>query len=355
MKKAFITGITGMDGSHLSEYLLSLGYEVHGIMRRHSVSESQDIRIADLNVQTYYGDMLDQSSLEKLLTDIQPDEVYNLAAQSHVRVSFEIPQFTCLANSIGVLNILEAYRKCCPKAKFYQASSSEMFGSSVDDDGFQRETTPMHPVSPYGVSKLFSYHMVNVYRKSYGLHCNNGILFNHSGPRRGEAFVEQKICKAAVRLKLGLQDKLELGNIYSYRDFGHSKDYVRAMHLMLQQPEAGNYVVSTGVTKSINDVVNYVFDKLDLSADFHLTIDPKHTRPNELDYLKGDSSNIRALGWQPEYTFETMLDEMIKNYIMKYATKIDLGCKDGSKEYVIYGNLGTQLIKNDVIKIVNVP
>ena len=311
MRKAFITGISGMDGSNLSEYLLSLGYEVHGIIRRHSTSESQDIRIASLPVKTYYGDVLDQSSLERLLQEIQPDEIYNLAAQSHVRVSFDIPQFTCLTNSIGVLNILEAYRKCCPHAKFYQASSSEMFGDSVDNDGYQRETTPMYPVSPYGVSKLFGYHMVNTYRNSYGLHCCNGILFNHSGPRRGIAFVEQKICRTAVRILKGLEDKLELGNIYSYRDFGHSKDYVRAMHLIINQPIPGNYVVATGITKSIEDVVNYVFGRLGISMD-KLVIDEKYKRPQELNYLKGDASCIRQLGWKPEYTFETMLDEMIQ-------------------------------------------
>ncbi len=333
MKKAFITGCTGMDGSHLTEYLLSLGYSVHGIMRRHSVSESQDSRIANLNITTYYGDLLDQSSLERLLTDIQPDEIYNLAAQSHVRVSFEIPQFTCLTNSIGVLNILEAYRKCCPKAKFYQASSSEMFGSSVDADGFQRETTPMHPVSPYGVSKLFGYHMVNNYRQSYGLHACNGILFNHSGPRRGEAFVEQKICKAAVRIKLGLQDHLELGNMHSQRDFGHSKDYVKAMHLILQQDKPDNYVVATGVTNSIADVAYYVFNKLGVNTN-NWRIDKKHTRPNELDYLKGDASRIRALGWQPEYTFETLLDSMIEHWINVYATTIEMTSKCGPDEYI---------------------
>ena len=324
---AFLTGISGMDGSNLSEYLLSLGYEVHGIIRRHSLSESQDQRIANLTIKTYYGDMLDQSSLERLLTEIQPTEIYNLAAQSHVRVSFEIPQFTCLSNSIGVLNILEAYRKCCPKAKFYQASSSEMFGSSVDPDGYQRETTPMHPVSPYGVSKLFSYHMTNVYRDSYGLFAANGILFNHSGPRRGEAFVEMKIVKTAVEIKLGLADKLELGNVHSYRDFGHSKDYVRAMHLILQQDKPDNYVVATGITKSVLDVVKYVFDKLGLSNKY-LIIDEKHKRPNELDYLKGDSSKIRALGWQPEYTFESMLDEMILHWMNHYSVP-----KDGSFSY----------------------
>lgn len=316
MKKAFITGISGQDGANLSEYLLSLGYEVHGIMRRHSTSESQDIRLVGLSVETYYGDLLDTGGLEKLLKEIQPDEIYNLAAQSHVRVSFEIPQFTSQVNSIGALNILETYRTACPKAKFYQASSSEMFGSSVDADGYQRETTPMHPVSPYGTAKLFAYHMVRTYRASYGLHCSNGILFNHSGYRRGLAFVEQKICNGAVRIKLGLQNNLELGNLSSYRDIGNSKDYVRAMHLILQQPHPDDYVVATGNTWSIDEIARYVFQKIDVSLDYIKSTDI-YKRPQELNYLKGDSSKIRRLGWEPVYTTEQTLDEMI-NYWVKY-------------------------------------
>lgn len=315
MKKAFITGIAGQDGSYLSEYLLSLGYEVHGIIRRHSVSESQDIRIAHLPIKTYYGDLADQSSLERLLTEIQPDEIYNLAAQSHVRVSFDIPQFTCQTNSLGVLNILEACRKCCPNAKFYQASSSEMFGSSCDEDGFQRETTPMHPVSPYGVSKLFGYHMVNLYRQSYGLHCCSGILFNHSGPRRGEAFVEQKIVKGAVKIKKGLQKELHLGNLNSWRDLGHSKDYVRAMHLIINQEKAENYVVSTGESHTIKSIVEYVFDSLGLDWMDLCRNSDDLKRPNELPYLKGDSTRIRNIGWKPEYNFETIIDEMLEHWL----------------------------------------
>lgn len=319
-KIAFITGISGMDGANLSGYLLSLGYEVHGIIRRHSTSESQDIRLKGLNVKTYYGDLMDTGGLERLLKEIQPDEIYNLAAQSHVRVSFDIPQFTFQTNALGTLNILEAYRTTCPTAKFYQASSSEMFGSSVDADGFQRETTPMHPVSPYGVAKLAAYHMVRTYRASYGLHCSNGILFNHSGYRRGLAFVEQKICNAAVRIKLGLQDKLELGNLNSYRDIGNSKDYVRAMHLMLQQPEPGDYVVATGETKSIKEILIYVYEQLGLDwmTAFH---NDSYERPQELKYLKGESSLIRSLGWKPEFTTEQTLDEMIE-YWMKYYNAI---------------------------------
>ena len=214
--------------------------------------------------------------------------------------------------------MLEAYRNACPKAKFYQASSSEMFGSSVDADGYQRETTPMHPVSPYGCAKLMAYHMVRTYRASYGLHATNGILFNHSGYRRGLAFVEQKICHAAVRILLGLQKTLELGNLSSYRDIGNSKDYVRAMHLMLQQPEAGDWVVATGESWSIGDILDYVLFKLRITGN-RLKHNDSYTRPQELEYLKGDSSKIRSLGWVPEYTTEQTLDEMIKHWMKVYG------------------------------------
>jgi GDPmannose 4,6-dehydratase len=316
MKKAFITGIGGQDGSYLAEYLLDLGYEVHGIIRRNSTPEHQQSRIDGnrFNLNVYYGDLLDQGSIEHLLDKIQPDEVYNLAAQSHVRISYDIPQFTAQTNALGVLNVLEACRRSCTNAKFYQASSSEMFGSSVDEDGFQRETTPMTPVSPYGCTKVFGYNIVRNYRNAYKLHASNGILFNHESPRRGSNFVTNKVVKAAVSIKLGLEDKLELGNMDAYRDWGHSRDYVRAMHLILQQSEPGDWVVATGETRSVRDMCEYVFSSLGLDYKQYVVQNNKFLRPEELPYLKGDSTKIRALGWKPEYTFEGMMDEMVEHW-----------------------------------------
>ena len=316
MKKAFITGIGGQDGSYLAEYLLDLGYEVHGIIRRNSTPEHQQSRIdaTRFNMTIYYGDLLDQGSIERLLDKIQPDEVYNLAAQSHVRISYDIPQFTAQTNALGVLNVLEACRRACPKAKFYQASSSEMFGSSVDKDGYQRETTPMTPVSPYGCTKVFGYNIVRNYRNAYKLHASNGILFNHESPRRGSNFVTNKVVKAAVSIKLGLEDRLELGNVDAYRDWGHSKDYVRAMHLILQQDEPGDWVVATGETRSVRDMCEYVFSSLGLDYKQYVVQNDKFLRPEELPYLKGDSTRMRALGWKPDYTFEGMMDEMVEHW-----------------------------------------
>jgi GDPmannose 4,6-dehydratase len=313
MKKAFITGIAGQDGSYLAEHLLKMGYEVYGIVRRNSVPENQQSRLEGIkeNLHVSYGDLLDQSSIEHLLDKVQPDEIYNIAAQSHVRISYDIPQFTTQTNALGVLNVLEAYRRSCPTAKFYQASSSEMFGSSVDTDGYQRETTPMNPVSPYGCTKVFGYNIVRNYRNAYKLHASNGILFNHESPRRGSNFVTNKVVKTAVEIYLGQRKDLVLGNLDAYRDWGHSKDYVKAMHLILQQPQAGDWVVATGETRSVRDMCEYVFSKLDMNYKDYVKQDPKFLRPEELPYLKGDSTRIRALGWTPEYTFESMMDEMI--------------------------------------------
>jgi len=324
MKKAFITGIGGQDGSYLAEYLLELGYEVHGIVRRNSTPEHQQSRLDNVrenpNLQVYYGDLLDQSGIERIIRDVQPDEVYNIAAQSHVRISYEIPQFTVQTNALGVINVLEAVRNNCPKAKFYQASSSEMFGLSVEEDGSQRETTPMNPVSPYGCTKVFGYNITRNYRRAYKMHASNGILFNHESPRRGSNFVTNKVVKAAVRIKLGLQDKLELGNMDAYRDWGHSKDYVRAMHLIVQQDEPGDYVVATGITHSVREMCDYVFGKLDLDYNDYVYQNPKFLRPEELPYLKGDATKIREeLGWVPEYTFETLMDDMINHWVEVYT------------------------------------
>ena len=322
MKKAFITGIGGQDGSYLAEYLLDLGYEVYGIIRRNSTPEHQQSRLDDIrnnpNLHISYGDLLDISGIERLLSEIKPDEIYNLAAQSHVRISFEIPQFTTQVNALGVVNVLEAMKNNCPNAKFYQASSSEMFGSAVDEDGFQRETTKMNPVSPYGCAKVFGYNIVRNYRNAYKLHLSNGILFNHESPRRGSNFVTNKVVKAAVRISLGLQDKLELGNLDAYRDWGHSKDYIKAMHLILQQSEPGDWVVATGETRSVRDMCKYVFEKLNLNYEDYITQNQKFLRPEELKYLKGDSTRMRELGWKPEYTFESMMDEMVEFWVDYY-------------------------------------
>lgn len=317
MKKALITGANGQDGSYLSELLISLGYDVHGIVRRNSVPEHQESRLAHIGdkIKTYYGDVTDPSSIEDIMRRVMPDEIYNLAAQSHVRISSDIPVFTANVNAIGVLNMLEAYRKICPTAKFYQASSSEMFGSSVDPDGFQRETTRMTPVSPYGCAKVFGYNIVRHYRAAYGLHACNGILFNHESPRRGSNFVTSKVIRGAIECKLGIKDKLEMGNMLSKRDWGHSKDYVRAMHMIINHPIPDDFVVATGETRSVEDLCKYVFRSLDLNWVDYIEFNQKFLRPQELEFLRGDSSKIRSvLGWKPEYTFESMIDEMIGHW-----------------------------------------
>jgi GDPmannose 4,6-dehydratase len=321
-KKAFITGINGQDGSYLAELLVEKDYEVYGIVRRNSIAEHQESRIDHLvgkGVETEYGDLLDVSSLERLIRTIQPDEIYNIAAQSHVRISMDIPQFTVQTNALGLLNVLEAYKNNCPSARFYQASSSEMFGRSVDKDGYQRESTPMHPTSPYGCTKVFGFNMVQHYRNAYKLFACNGILFNHESPRRGSNFVTNKVVKAAVEISLGKRDTLPLGNLDSFRDWGHSKDYVRAMHMIVNHYEPDDFVCATGVTNSVGEMCDYVFNQLDLDYKDYVTQDERFMRAEELKYLRGDSTKLRTtFGWEPEYTFETLMDEMIEHWLEIY-------------------------------------
>ena len=320
MKKALITGINGQDGSYLAELLLDKGYEVHGILRRHSNPEHQSNRIDHLigDINTEYGDVTDGPALFNTISRIKPDEIYNLAAQSHVRVSFDIPTYT--ANSIitGTLNILESVRGIGSNIKIYQASSSEMFGNSIDDDGYQRETTPMIPVSPYGCAKLAAYNLCNVYKDSYDMFISNGILFNHESPRRGITFVTAKIVKGAVAISKGLEKDLALGNLDACRDWGHAKDYVKGIWQILQTDKPGNYVCATGVSSSVRDVCEYVFRKLHMDYREYIIIDPKYYRPLELDSLKGDSTKFRKeVGWAPSHTLETTLDDIINHYLKK--------------------------------------
>ena len=314
-KTALITGIAGQDGSYLAELLLSKGYEVHGIVRRNSVPENQDSRIKNLNITTHYGDLMDPFSLTRIISEVNPDEVYNLGAQSHVRVSFDVPSFTIQTNALGVLNLLEACRQFNPKIKIYQASSSEMFGNTVDPDGYQRKTTPMNPTSPYGCAKVMGYNLTRHYRAAYGMHVCNGILFNHESPRRGSNFVTNKIVKGAIEIKKGLKDNLSLGNLDASRDWGHSKDYVRAMHSILNHEEADDWVVATGESRTIREMCEITFSLLDLDYKDYVTVDPKYFRPQELDFLRGDSSDIREkLDWKPSYTFKEMVSEMVDHW-----------------------------------------
>ena len=316
MKKALITGINGQDGSYLAEFLLDKGYEVHGILKRNSVAENQTARLDDVfsQLHLYYGDLTDLSSLISIMQRVMPDEVYNLAAQSHVRISFDVPIYTVQADAVGVLNVFEACKLIKPDAKIYQASSSEMFGNCIDDDGYQRETTSMRPVSPYGCAKVFAFNLARNYRHSYDMFISNGILFNHESPRRGSNFVTSKIVKGAIAIASGKATELRMGNLDARRDWGHAKDYVEAMWMLLQAEKPGDYCCATGISHSVRDCCEYVFGRLGLDFDNYYVLDERYLRPEELEDLKGDSSRIREeLGWDPKYTFEMLMDDMIES------------------------------------------
>ncbi|MGZ8933035.1 MAG: GDP-mannose 4,6-dehydratase [Halobacteriota archaeon] len=317
MKKALITGITGQDGSYLAEFLLGKGYEVHGIIRRASTFNTgridhlyQDPHINGVRLFLHYGDIADSTNLIKLLYRLQPEEVYHLAAQSHVRVSFDIPEYTGDVTALGTIRILEAIRETGLKTKFYQAGSSEMYGKVIETP--QRETTPFYPRSPYGVAKVYSHWITVNYRESYGLFACNGILFNHESPRRNETFVTRKITAAAARIKAGLQDRLYLGNLDARRDWGYAKEYVEAMWLMLQQDEPDDYVIATGEAHTVQDFLSEAFEYV--GQDWHelVDIDPKYYRPAEVDLLLGDASKAKQkLGWEPKTRFRELVRLMV--------------------------------------------
>ncbi|HZA56993.1 MAG TPA: GDP-mannose 4,6-dehydratase [Candidatus Udaeobacter sp.] len=317
MKKALITGITGQDGSYLAELLLSKGYEVHGIIRRASTFNTeridhlyQDPHINGVRLFLHYGDIADSTNLIKLLYRIQPDEIYHLAAQSHVRVSFDIPEYTGDVTGLGTIRILEAIRETGLRAKFYQASSSEMYGKAQEVP--QRETTPFYPRSPYGAAKVYSYWLTVNYRESYGIFACNGILFNHESPRRGETFVTRKVTRAVGRIKAGLEDKVHLGNLEAKRDWGYAKEYVEAMWLMLQQEEPADYVVATGETHSVRELLEEAFAYAGLDWRKHLAIDERYYRPAEVDLLMGDASKARSkLGWEAKTKFKELVRLMV--------------------------------------------
>ena len=336
MKKALITGVTGQDGSYLAELLLEKGYEVHGIKRRASSFNTsridhlyQDIHNENSKFILHYGDLSDSSNLTKLVHDIEPDEIYNLAAQSHVKVSWDCPEYTADCDALGTLRLLEAIRmnKLEQKTKFYQASTSELYG--LIQEPIQKETTPFYPRSPYAVAKLYAYWICVNYRESFGIFASNGILFNHESPRRGETFVTRKITMAATKIKVGLQDKLYLGNLSAKRDWGHAKDYVEGMWRILQQDHPDNYVLATGVTTSIRDFCKMTFEELEIDIEFVgegvdekgidkatgkslIEVDPRYFRPAEVDLLLGDSTKARTeLGWKPTYDLKALVKEMV--------------------------------------------
>ena len=315
--KALITGITGQDGSYLAEFLLTKGYDVYGIIRRSSSFNTgridaiyQDPHLANAKLHLVYGDLNDASSMNRILRTIQPDEIYNLGAQSHVRVSFDIPEYTGEVTGLGTVRLLEAIRESGRRPKFYQASSSEMFGKVQEVP--QRETTPFYPRSPYGAAKVYAYWITVNYREAYDLFACNGVLFNHESPRRGETFVTRKITKAAARIKLGLQQELFLGNLDAKRDWGFAGDYVEAMWLMLQQDKPEDYVIATGETHTVREFLDVAFDRLGLDWSGYVKIDPRYYRPTEVDLLIGDAGKAKKqLGWKPKIGFRDLAVMMV--------------------------------------------
>lgn len=308
--KALITGITGQDGSYLAELLLEKGYEVHGIIRRSSSFNTGRIDHIFKDLRLHFGDLTDGSALGSLLASVKPDEIYNLGAQSHVRVSFDCPEYTADTDALGTLRLIEAVKAHCPDAKFYQASSSELYGKVQQVP--QSETTPFYPRSPYGIAKLFGY-WYTVNARERGTYACNGILFNHESPRRGETFVTRKITKAAARIKRGLQNTLALGNLDAKRDWGFAKDYVEAMYLMLQQQKADDYVIATGETHTIRELLDVAFEHVGLDWREYVTVDLKYFRPTEVDILQGDASKAqRVLGWKPKTQFKELIQMMVE-------------------------------------------
>lgn len=359
-KKALITGVTGQDGAYLSEFLIKKGYEVHGIKRRSSSFNTsridhlyQDPHVENRNYVLHYGDLTDSTNLIRIMQEVQPDEVYNLAAQSHVAVSFETPEYTANADAIGTLRLLEAIRILGleGKTRFYQASTSEMFGKVQEIP--QKETTPFYPRSPYGAAKVYGYWICVNYREAYNMFCSNGILFNHESPIRGETFVTRKITRAVARISLGLQDGLYLGNLDSLRDWGHARDYVEAMWLMLQHDEPDDFVVATGKQVSVRDFVSMAFSEVGVNIEWQgkgveeigknaengdvlVQVDPKYFRPTEVETLLGDPSKAKAkLGWEPSTTLEQMVQEMVRDDL-KAAEKDELCRREGYQIFDYY-------------------
>jgi len=318
MSNIALFGISGMDGSNLTDYLLSMGHNIYGMVRRHSVAENQQYRLEHIKnlIHCEYGDVTDSVSVNRFLKNSNPDYIFNLAAMSHVRVSFDVPTYVMDVNFKGNQNILEGYKLICPDAKYYFAGSSESFGLNVDEDLYQRETTPFNPTSPYGISKVASINLVRHFRRAYNLHACVGILFNHTGVRRGSNFVEQKICKQAVEIKLGLRKNIELGNLDTYRDFGSSVDYVKAMWKIVNHEVPDDFVIATGIATSIREICDMVFKYLDMDYKDYVVQNPIYLRSEELPYLRGDATKAKTiLNWKPEQTVEELMKDMVNNWM----------------------------------------